>query len=311
MIPGWPRPMPGAVPGMPYVVPYPQGQMPSGLPSGLFPGSVVPVPLTLPIGGIPLASTLIPDDDLEDRKNLVEMQCDAHYNMNAMLAQNILASDYFKSLHDLKTYQEVVDEIWEQVDHLEPFALGKTRLPSTAFSLLYKMFVMRLTHKQLKGLITYKKAPYIRGIGFLFIRFVVHPEKMWDWLEPFIDDTETFSPGGDRVNKTMGEFIRQLLDDMKYYGTVLRRIPVKLAREIKKKIIMHDMKAEKAQESDETGELEVGIKCKAKYEDGKYYDVKIDEITKDGKFIVTWIDYGTQDELDFESFKNSDKRKKR
>jgi len=75
---------------------------------------------------------------------------------------------------------------------------------------------------------------------------------------------------------------------------------------------MHDMKAEKAQDDDnETGELEVGMKCKAKYEDGQYYDVKIDEITKDGKYIVTWIDYGTQDELDFESFKNAEKRKEK
>jgi len=102
----------------------------------------------------------------------------------------------------------------------------------------------------------------------------------------------------------MGEYIRQLLDDIKYYGTILRRIPVKLARELKKKMIIHDMNKAKAEDNDTVkGELEVGMKCKAKYSDGQYYDVVIDEITKDGKFVVTWNDYGTQDELEQDAFK--------
>jgi len=163
---------------------------------------------------------------------------------------------------------------------------------------------MRLTHKQVKTMITYKKAPYIRGIGFLFLRFVCPPEKLWDWFEPYLDDPEEFSPGGDRQKKPMGEYIRQLIDDIKYYGTILRRIPVKLARELKKKMIIHDMNKAKAEDNDTVkGEIEVGMKCKAKYSDGQYYDVVIDEITKDGKYVVTWNDYGTQDELDQDAFK--------
>ncbi|KAH7864719.1 hypothetical protein Vadar_032984 [Vaccinium darrowii] len=37
---------------------------------------------------------------------------------------NILSSDYFKELYRLKTYHEAVDEIYNQVDHVEPLMTG-------------------------------------------------------------------------------------------------------------------------------------------------------------------------------------------
>lgn len=54
---------------------------------------------------------------------------------------------------NLKTYHEVVDEIYYRVDHAEPLSPGTARIPSTCFCLLQKFFLMRLTMKQMQGLL--------------------------------------------------------------------------------------------------------------------------------------------------------------
>lgn len=44
--------------------------------------------------------------------------------LEKVLCMNILSSDYFKELYRLKTYHEVIDEIFNQVDHVEPWMAG-------------------------------------------------------------------------------------------------------------------------------------------------------------------------------------------
>lgn len=49
-------------------------------------------------------------------------------NLNPLILTNILGSSYFKvSLFKLKTYHEVVDEIYYQVKHLEPWERGSRK----------------------------------------------------------------------------------------------------------------------------------------------------------------------------------------
>lgn len=81
---------------------------------------------------------------------------------------NILSSDYFKELYRFKTYHEVIDEIYNQVDHVEPWMTGNCRGPSTAFCLLYKFFTMKLTVKQMHGLLKHPDSPYIRAVCLSF-----------------------------------------------------------------------------------------------------------------------------------------------
>lgn len=89
--------------------------------------------------------------------------------MEKVLCMNILSSDYFKELFRLKSYHEVIDEIYNQVDHVEPWMTGNCRGPSTAFCLLYKFFTMKLTVKQMHGLLKHPDSPYIRAVSsFLF-----------------------------------------------------------------------------------------------------------------------------------------------
>lgn len=92
--------------------------------------------------------------------------------LEKVLCMNILSSDYFKELFRLKTYHEVVDEIYNQVDHVEPWMTGNCRGPSTAFCLLYKFFTMKLTVKQMHGLLKHKDSPYIRAVCIWSIIFV-------------------------------------------------------------------------------------------------------------------------------------------
>lgn len=112
------------------------------------------------------------------------------------------------NLYELKTYHEVVDEIYYKVTHLEPWEKGSRRtsgqtgmcggvrgvgaggIVSTAYCLLYKLFTLKLTRKQLNGLTTHVDSPYIRALGFMYIRYTQPPQNLLDWYEPYLDDTE-------------------------------------------------------------------------------------------------------------------------
>lgn len=51
--------------------------------------------------------------------------------------------------------------------------VGAGGIVSTAFCILYKLYTLRLTRKQVVGLLNHADSPYIRGLGFMYIRLVV------------------------------------------------------------------------------------------------------------------------------------------
>jgi pre-mRNA-splicing factor 38B len=79
----------------------------------------------------------------------------------------------------------------------EPNIPGHPHIPSTAYCLLYKCFTLRLTFKQVSSMLGSKKSSFIRALGFLYLRYGCEAEKLWEWFEPYIDDTEEFVPGTD------------------------------------------------------------------------------------------------------------------
>lgn len=149
-----------------------------------------------------------------------------------VLCQNILSSDYFKELFALKTYTEVVDEIYNHVDHVEPWMTGNCRGPSTAFCLLYKLFTMKFTVKQMQDLLDHPDSPYIRALGFLYLRYVGDPKTLWEWFEPYVEDPEEFSPGSNGKMTTMGVYVRDIILNQYYFDTLFPRIPVPILRQI-------------------------------------------------------------------------------
>lgn len=53
---------------------------------------------------------------------------EASMNLNPLILTNIQSSSYFKvTLFKLKTYHEVIDEIYYQVKHLEPWERGSRK----------------------------------------------------------------------------------------------------------------------------------------------------------------------------------------
>ena len=41
---------------------------------------------------------------------------------------------------------------------------------------------------------------YVRGIGFLYIRFAISPRELWKFYAPYFDDNTSFVPFGDGVS---------------------------------------------------------------------------------------------------------------
>ena len=99
--------------------------------------------------------------------------------------------DSFFWWYFFQTYHEVVDQIYYKVTHLEPWEKGSRKtsgqtgmcggvrgvgaggIVSSAYCLLYKLFTLKLTRKQVNGLINHADSPYIRGLGFMYIRWVL------------------------------------------------------------------------------------------------------------------------------------------
>ncbi|XP_057326545.1 pre-mRNA-splicing factor 38B-like isoform X1 [Microplitis mediator] len=181
-------------------------------------------------------------------------------NLNPLILTNILSSHYFKvNLYELKTYHEVIDEIYYKVAHLEPWEKGSRKtagqtgmcggrfmqvrgvgaggIVSTAYCLLYKLFTLRLTRKQLNGLINHPDSPYIRALGFMYIRYTQPPADLFSWYDEYLDDEEEFDvkAGGGQMMK-MGEILKQFLTKLEWFSTLFPRIPVPIQKELEQRL---------------------------------------------------------------------------
>lgn len=64
--------------------------------------------------------------------------------------------------------------------------VGAGGVISTAYCLLYKMFTMKITRKQLVSMINSRQSVYLRGLGFMYIRYTQPPAYLWAWMEPYL-----------------------------------------------------------------------------------------------------------------------------
>jgi len=173
-------------------------------------------------------------------------------NINPLILTNVRNSAYYKStLLDLKTYHEVVDQIYYKVTHLEPWEKGSRKtsgqtgmcggvrgvgaggIVSSAFCLLYKLSSLKLTSKQVNGLMNHADSPYIRGLGFMYVRFTQPPADLLGWFEDYLDDEEVIDvkAGGGKEIK-IGEMVKQFLNKLEWFDTRFPRIPVPVQKEI-------------------------------------------------------------------------------
>jgi len=160
-------------------------------------------------------------------------------NLPQVIYLNIQSSPYFKDLYRLKTYHEVLDEIYYKVEYLEPFIPGLVNIPSTAFCLLFKCFTMKITEKQMIGMLNHTDSPYIRGLGFLYLRFCCPPEQLFLWFTDYLFDEEPIFLRQKEGQTTIGAFVRQLLTEHRYCDIILPRIPVLIQKEIDRELTMN------------------------------------------------------------------------
>lgn len=191
--------------------------------------------------------------------------------------------------------------------------IGAAKTPSTAFCLLLRLFTLRCSEKQMKLMLEHIDSPYIRCVGFLYLRYAADPTIVWKWCKPYFYDEE---PVKIRANVnckeiTVGQFVRDLLSDLDYYGTRLPRFPIAIEREIKVKLLEEEKVEERAQRHLNDPKVmqhfeSIGSKVQALYGDEEneitWYDAVIDRVIRTNeetgveyyrpKFMVTFPEYG-------------------
>eukprot|EP00562_Extubocellulus_spinifer_P029765 CAMPEP_0178720334 /NCGR_PEP_ID=MMETSP0699-20121125/23665_1 /TAXON_ID=265572 /ORGANISM="Extubocellulus spinifer, Strain CCMP396" /LENGTH=434 /DNA_ID=CAMNT_0020370755 /DNA_START=6 /DNA_END=1311 /DNA_ORIENTATION=+ len=239
---------------------------------------------------------------------------DDSFNLNPMLLHNISVSPYFQKCYNkLKDWNALVDEIYYEVKHMEPWTPGAVKTPSTAFCLLVRLFTLRCTEKQMSLMLDHIDSPYIRCVGFLYLRYAVDPNIVWSWMEPYLYDEEPVQIAANPAKPeiTVGEYVRQLLTEMDYYGTLLPRLPVQIERDIKVSLLQAEQIEDRAKSNlRDPSKMDhfrrVGSSARALYGDEEnpvtWYDCVVDRVlTHDDatgeplarpKFVVTFPEYG-------------------
>lgn len=88
------------------------------------------------------------------------------YNLETVLQQNIRNADFYKNdCLKLNNWTQVIDQIFYQVDYVEPWLAGNARGPSTAFCLLYRLFELKPSEDEVHATITHEDSPYIRAVS--------------------------------------------------------------------------------------------------------------------------------------------------
>ncbi|GBF98688.1 pre-mRNA-splicing factor [Raphidocelis subcapitata] len=155
------------------------------------------------------------------------------FNLETVLKQNITACDYYRNdCTRLTDWQAVVDEIYNAVSDIEPWIGGNARGPSSAFCLLHRLFTLRLSVEEITATINHADSPFIRALGFLYLRYVCDPRNLWNWFKGYVEDKEEIRPTKFAGNITMGEFCRDLLLEQYYFETIFPRIPKKVQDDI-------------------------------------------------------------------------------
>ena len=132
--------------------------------------------------------------DVGHRKGSLPLTVNDSYNFHNILWQHLRSSYYFRGLYKTTTFSGVVDKIYYDVEHCEPM-MPSSRGPaaSPCFCLVYKLFLMRLTDREVETLLTHGDSPFIRAVGLLYLRIGTDLTDLWRWFEPALQDHESMA----------------------------------------------------------------------------------------------------------------------
>jgi len=191
-----------------------------------------------------------------------------------------------------------------------PVIIGASKIPSTAFCLLLRLLTMRCTEKQMASMLDHPDSPYIRCIGFLFLRYASDPANLYDWFQPYLYDQEKVRVAANPSHPeiTIGDYCRNLLTDMNYFSTLLPRLPILIERDVKVKLMQGRQIEERGKKNMENLEAftRVGQRVRALYGDDEnpitWYEAYVDRVIRKDeetgedlhrpRFTVTFPEYG-------------------
>ena len=262
-------------------------------------------------------------DEIETTKFKNALELDANsetHNLPSVVLQSMRTSKYARELSKhVKTFEQLVDETYESMRHAEPFVFGGgVSEVSSGYCLLYRAFKMGLTRKQIDKLCSHKDSPFIRCLGFLYVRYGLSIRK-WvyhEFFAPYIMDSEKFKPSADPKRSettTIGRWIRDVLlsrNDVGYYRTALPRIPTLDGRYVEDEII----DCESAARRGIMDRVREGDVLRARFsEDGVWYDARVDRTSRSGAY-VTYLpeeEYGNKEFVQCHRLKMKTERRER
>ncbi|CAE8594021.1 unnamed protein product, partial [Polarella glacialis] len=157
-----------------------------------------------------------------------------------MLKDQIFGSSYFKSLLQMSTIEELMEEISNYADTLDVYNAGTHVSPSCFICQVYRLFTLPSAESldEMQVVLDHPTSAKVRCAGFLYMRFVVPPAKIFERLEEYLfDDTPLkYQDGGKTTNTTIGEYVEMLLNRDKYYNTTVPRLPVKVRHLMEKEL---------------------------------------------------------------------------
>ena len=132
-----------------------------------------------------------------------------------------------------------MEEITDRVTYISPFSASNAQEPSTAYCLLFKLFLLRLTPAQISSLLEPQDCVYVRGLGLLYLRYGCPPKDLWSWFQPYIHDRKRFAPSADRqATVTLGEFALSLITGSTHEGSPMPRLPQTVKRNVALELAM-------------------------------------------------------------------------
>jgi pre-mRNA-splicing factor 38B len=164
-------------------------------------------------------------------------------------------------------------------------------------------------------LLDHPDTPYIRAIGFLYLRYAGDPKTIWKWIEPYVYDDEPLQVqnNASKTNKseTIGDYVRFLFSNKDYYGTILPRLPIQFERDLQVKLLQAEKIEERAKKNASNPQRmnffkTLGSKVMALYGDDEnpvtWYEGVVERVIttheetgaplRNPKFVVTFPEYG-------------------
>ncbi|CAE7303627.1 Top2 [Symbiodinium natans] len=162
------------------------------------------------------------------------------FKCSSLLKDQIFGSSYFKSLLDISDLDPLTEEIAKYADTLDVYNSGNNVHPSCFICQVYRLFTLPQSEDldELLAVLDANPSAKVRCAAFLYVRFVVPPNKLYDKLEEnLFDDQELKYVDGDKqVTTTIREYVENLMIKDRYYNTPLPRIPVKVRQHLEKEL---------------------------------------------------------------------------